>query len=109
MFFIAGASPPMYGLLPDAGGTHVAVTIDGEAVTVPASASVAAALLLAGCVPSRTTPVSHAPRAPYCMMGVCFECLVEIDGIPDRQACMIPVCDGMAIRRTARAPAEAAR
>jgi D-hydroxyproline dehydrogenase subunit gamma len=92
----------MYGLLPDAADTRVSVTIDGKAVTVPAGASVAAALLLAGSVPSRTTPVSHAPRAPYCMMGVCFECLVEIDGIPDRQACMIAAADGMTIRRAPR-------
>lgn len=33
------------------------------------------------------------------MMGVCFECLVEIDGIPNRQACMIPVREGMVVRR----------
>ena len=84
----------MYGLLPDTGSPGVSVSIDGKAVTVPAGASVAAALLLAGSLPSRTTAVSHAPRAPYCMMGVCFECLVEIDGIPDRQACMIAVTEG---------------
>jgi len=33
------------------------------------------------------------------MMGVCFECLVEIDGRPNVQACMTPVRDGMAVRR----------
>ena len=43
--------------------------------------------------------VTSAPRAPYCMMGVCFECLVEIDGKPSRQACLTPVRDGMVIKR----------
>jgi NADH dehydrogenase/NADH:ubiquinone oxidoreductase subunit G len=91
----------MYASLPDA-GAQVSVTVDGNPVSVPAGASVAAVLLLAGAIPSRTNPVSHAPRAPYCMMGVCFECLVEIDGIPERQACMIAAADGMRIRSASR-------
>lgn len=91
----------MYASLPDA-GAQVSVTVDGQPIAVPAGASVAAALLLAGAVPSRTSPVSHAPRAPYCMMGVCFECLVEIDGVPERQACMIAAAEGMRIRRAPR-------
>ena len=32
------------------------------------------------------------------MMGVCFECLVEIDGVPNRQSCLIPVREGMTVR-----------
>jgi predicted molibdopterin-dependent oxidoreductase YjgC len=95
----------MYASLPDA-GAQVSVTVDGKPVAVPAGASVAAALLLAGAVPSRTNPVSHAPRAPFCMMGVCFECLVEIDGVPERQACMIAAAEGMRIRCAARTRAE---
>ena len=48
---------------------------------------------------SRTTPVSQSLRAPYCMMGVCFECLVEIDGQGSVQSCLTPVADGMRIAR----------
>jgi predicted molibdopterin-dependent oxidoreductase YjgC len=92
----------MYAALPDPAGAQVCVRIDDQVVAVPAGASVAAALLLAGAVPSRTSAVGHAPRAPYCMMGVCFECLVEIDGMPERQACMITVTDGMQVRRPPR-------
>jgi succinate dehydrogenase/fumarate reductase-like Fe-S protein len=47
----------------------------------------------------RETAVSGGPRNPYCMMGVCFDCLVEIDGVPNRQGCMVAVRDGMRIRR----------
>lgn len=90
----------MYRLLPDAGERTVSVTVDGSTVAVPAGASAAAALLLADAIPSRASAVSQAPRAPYCMMGVCFECLVEIDGIADRQACMVAAVEGMTIRRT---------
>lgn len=61
--------------------------------------SVAAALLTQGARDFRSSIVGNVSRAPYCMMGVCFECLVEIDGVPARQSCMVPVRDGMHIRR----------
>jgi NADH dehydrogenase/NADH:ubiquinone oxidoreductase subunit G len=41
--------------------------------------------------------VSGAPRAPYCLMGVCFECLVTVDGVGSRQGCLVPVREGMVI------------
>lgn len=68
---------------------------------VPLSAregdTVAATLLAAGHSMFRATPVSGNPRGPYCMMGVCFDCLVEIDGRPNRQACQVLVRDGMSV------------
>jgi len=83
----------------------VRVDIEGTTVTVDAGTSVAAALLQSEAPFTRTTPVKGAQRAPYCMMGVCFDCLVEIDGIPNRQACMLTVVEGMRIRRQRGAPA----
>ena len=77
----------------------VAVDFEGERLEVGTDETVAAALLAAGAGHTRTTPVSGSPRAPYCMMGVCFDCLVEIDGVPNQQACMIRVREGMRIRR----------
>jgi predicted molibdopterin-dependent oxidoreductase YjgC len=75
----------------------VNLTFNDQPLTVPAGISVAAALLQSGINRFRTTPVSESPRAPYCMMGVCFECLVQIDGVPNRQSCLIDVADGMRI------------
>ena len=75
----------------------VTLFIDGKAVTARATDSVAAALLAAGLDHCRTTPVSGAPRAPYCMMGVCFDCLVTIDGVGNRQACLERVSEGMRV------------
>ena len=77
----------------------VALIVDGAPVGAEAGDSVAAALLLAGISPFRTTAVSGAPRAPYCMIGHCFDCLVEIDGEPNRQACLEIVHEGMQVRR----------
>ena len=87
----------MFRRLPEAAGETIAVTINGARAEARAGDTVAAALLAAGITSCRTTPVSGAPRAPYCLMGVCFECLVSIDGIGNRQACLIPVRDGMRI------------
>ena len=73
-----------------------------SAVSARAGDTVAAALLAAGLDHCRTTPVSGAPRAPYCMMGVCFECLVTIDGVGNRQGCLVPVREGMRDRDRSR-------
>lgn len=76
---------------------NVVISVDGARVTARAGDTVAAALLAAGLTSTRTTPVSGAPRAPYCMMGVCFECLVTIDDVGNRQGCLVPVSDGMRV------------
>jgi sarcosine oxidase subunit alpha len=98
----------MFQRLPDAGDLAVAMTIDGKPVKARAGDTVAAALFAAGIDHCRTTPVSGAPRAPYCMMGVCFECLVTIDGVGNRQACLVPVQEGMSVE-TQRGKREIAR
>jgi D-hydroxyproline dehydrogenase subunit gamma len=89
----------MFRRRPDSRAATVTVTVEGRPVQVPQGASAAAAVLLAGLDSIRETPVGGVPRAPYCMMGVCFDCLAEIDGVPNRQSCMVTVVSGMAIRR----------
>ncbi|MBY4676177.1 (2Fe-2S)-binding protein [Marinobacterium arenosum] len=76
----------------------VQLQIEGETVSVPVGYTVAAALLAQGHRRTRQSPVDGGPRAPYCMMGVCYECLVEIDGQRNQQACMREVSQGMQIR-----------
>ena len=82
----------------DEGTASVLIEFNGAPLRVPAHCSVAAALLAAGVSRFRATPVSGAPRAPYCMMGVCFDCLMEIDGQPSRQGCLVTVAEGMQVR-----------
>lgn len=89
----------MFRRRPSDAAATVTLTVDGETVSVRPGESVAAALLLAGRTQTRATAVSGAPRGPYCMMGVCFECLVSIDGVGNRQACMVEVKDGMRVER----------
>jgi hypothetical protein len=95
-------SKPLFRVLPPATASlaDVPLTIwfNDEQLSVPRGRSVAAALLSAGVRHFRSTPVSGTSRGPYCMMGACFECLVEIDGVPSRQSCLVNVQDGMRIR-----------
>ncbi|MCK4674547.1 MAG: (2Fe-2S)-binding protein [Gammaproteobacteria bacterium] len=76
---------------------QVSIFIDGEPFAVPADETVAAAVLASGFRQTRTTPISNAARAPFCLMGVCYECLMVIDGQPNQRACRKTVADGMCI------------
>ncbi len=95
----------MFVRLPDLAGEFIEFFVDGQPCTARAGDTVAAALLAAGHLACRNTPVSGAPRGPYCLMGMCFECLATVDGRPNQQGCMIAVASGMRVetQRGARA------
>lgn len=84
---------------PPPDGHTITILVDGTPIVAREGDSVAAALLAAGLMVTRTTPVRGAPRGPYCMMGACFDCLAVIDDVASRQACMTLVRDGMRIDR----------
>lgn len=77
----------------------IQIFVDQRPLNCRAGDSVAAALLAADIDACRETVVSGSARGPYCMMGVCYDCLVQIDGIANRQGCMTPVSEGMQVRR----------
>lgn len=71
--------------------------VNGVEHQVPMQSSVASALHYLGYLATRAHPVSGEPRAPFCHMGVCFECLVSIDGQPQQRACLTQVTPNMSI------------
>ena len=77
----------------------VTIQFEGRDLKVRKGLTIAAALLESGISHFRETPVTNSPRAPYCMMGVCFECLVVVDAMANQQSCMMQVQDGMKIER----------
>ena len=87
----------MFRRIHDTDAATVAITIEGRSVAARDGDTVAAAMLTAGFDHTRTTPLSASRRGPYCMMGACFECLVEIDGIANQQACQTLVREGMVV------------
>lgn len=76
----------------------IEIFVEGQVVSAREGETLAVALLNAGVVPFRHTPVSGQPRAPLCLMGVCFDCLVEVDGAQNVQSCMVQVRAGMQVR-----------
>jgi D-hydroxyproline dehydrogenase subunit alpha len=66
--------------------------------------SLAAALTAAGILGLRRTD-KGAPRGVFCGMGVCFDCLVTVDGRPGQRACLTKVEAGLQVR--SQLPAEA--
>ncbi len=77
----------------------VLFTFEGKEIAARAGDTVACALLQAGITAFRASVVSGEPRAPYCMMGVCFDCLAVVDGVPNRQTCLEQVRPGMVVER----------
>jgi predicted molibdopterin-dependent oxidoreductase YjgC len=78
------------------------IQVDGEPVQAYAGESVATVLLALGRRTFRHTE-QGAPRGLYCGMGVCFDCLVTVDGVENVRACMTPVAEGMVIATGRRA------
>ncbi len=84
--------------LPRAGGGEtVAVMVDGQAVDAYPGETVATVLLALGRQTFRHTDRLHSPRGLFCGMGVCFDCLVTIDGQANVRPCMTRVEAGMVV------------
>ncbi|NKC23310.1 (2Fe-2S)-binding protein [Ochrobactrum oryzae] len=76
----------------------VAFSFDGRPMRGRNGDTLAASLLANGVSAFRKTPISGSVRGPYCLMGVCFECLVVVDGVGNRQACLTPLREGMVVK-----------
>ncbi|MFI6282561.1 (2Fe-2S)-binding protein [Streptomyces sp. NPDC050988] len=79
-------------------GPAFTVTFDGREITVLPGQTVAAALWSAGITSWRTTRGSGEPRGVFCGIGVCFDCLVSVNGRVNQRACLVPAEAGDVIR-----------
>ncbi len=86
-------------ILPGAG---VTLFVDGEPVQARRGQTVATALLAQGRRVLRHTRNGGNPRGLFCAMGVCFDCVMTIDGLQGTRACMTRVEDGMQVRTPTR-------
>src|SRR3954451_20847607 len=76
-------------------GAQVSLTVDGEPLMAYLGETLAAAMLADGRRTLRRSPRSGSPRGVFCGMGICYECLMVVDGRPNVRACMTPVSEGM--------------
>ena len=73
------------------------MTIDGREVTARPGQSVGAALVDAGIRSWRAARRSGRPRGLFCGIGVCYDCLITVDGVPNQRACLVPAADGLTL------------
>lgn len=78
-------------------GTAVTFFVDGEPVEARRGQTLAAALITSGRAVLRHTRHAGKPRGLFCAMGVCFDCVMTVDGRTGVRACMAKVEDGMRV------------
>lgn len=71
---------------------------DNRPVPFAAGQSIGAALVAAGLRSWRTTRNAGRPRGVFCGIGVCFDCLIVVDGTPNQRACLVPASSGAVVR-----------
>lgn len=78
-------------------GRKITLQVDGRACAAHQGETVHAALTAGGIRILRVAGKTGESRGVFCGMGICYECRVTIDGIPDQRACMTLALDGMQI------------
>jgi succinate dehydrogenase/fumarate reductase-like Fe-S protein len=78
-------------------GSDIVFVCDGDVVPAHAGETVATALLAVGRRTLRRSPRSGEARGLFCAMGICFDCVMKIDGQTGLRACLTPVLDGMVV------------
>jgi predicted molibdopterin-dependent oxidoreductase YjgC len=78
-------------------GQKVRIFVNGLEIVAYEGETVLAALIAAGRRTLRQSLHHGEGRGAFCGMGLCYECLVSIDGRPNQRACMTPVKDLMEI------------
>jgi len=82
------------------------LTFDGRSVPARPGQSVGAALTDAGIRSWRTTRRQGRPRGLFCGIGVCYDCLITVDGRPNQRACLTPARPGLRLESGATAPSD---
>lgn len=72
----------------------ITITLDGRPVTGRCGQTVAGVMLAAGIQQWRRTSVGGTPRGVFCGIGVCFDCIVTVNGMRDVRACLRRAQDG---------------
>ncbi len=81
-------------------GEPFTIHVNGSPVIAYPGETIAAVLLAQGWRMFRHTPLSGEPRGPFCGMGLCFDCLVTVNGQPNVRACLTLAQPGDQVERT---------
>jgi sarcosine oxidase subunit alpha len=78
-------------------GAEVEIIVDGEPLKAYEGESIAAAILVTGRRSLRTTSKTKEKRGLYCSIGICFDCGMTINNIPNIRTCQTKVEKGMIV------------
>lgn len=78
-------------------GASFRIEVDGVSIPAYEGETVASAILAHGSRVLRRTRLKDSPRGLFCGIGVCYDCLVVIDGTPNLRACMAPATPGLRV------------
>lgn len=96
-FLLPASSDPIRPAGGGAGGGGIRIEVDGLAVDGLAGQTIAGVLLGSGTLAWRTTSKNARPRGVFCGIGVCYDCLVVVNGQRDVRACQRRAADGDAV------------
>lgn len=82
-------------------GQPFQIRVNGAAVTAYPGETIAAALLAAGWLFFHRSALTGEPRGPFCGMGLCYDCLVTLNGRPNVRACATLARPGDVVERQA--------
>ena len=87
----------------DRSGSPITLSFDGRPIPAVVGDSVGAALTRAGVRSWRTTRRRGRPRGLFCGIGICYDCLLTVDGSANQRACLVPAADGMVVQSISEA------
>ena len=82
--------------------THkITFTFNGQEFSCESGQSIAAALIAANNRELRTTRFENQPRSIFCGIGICYDCVVVIDGVANQRSCLVIAKPGMKVESSA--------
>jgi hypothetical protein len=87
----------------DRSGSPITLSFDGRPIPAVVGDSVGAALTRAGVRSWRTTRRRGRPRGLFCGIGICYDCLLTVDGSANQRACLVRAADGMVVQSISEA------
>ena len=75
-------------------GRQFEIIVDGEKIIAYGGETIAGALIANGRRAFRHTAKKHEPRGMYCGIGVCYECMMIVNGVPNTLTCQTMATPG---------------
>lgn len=76
---------------------RISFTFNGDEFSCESGQSIAAALIASGTRELRTTRFGNEPRSIFCGIGICYDCVVVVDGVANQRSCLIEAKQGMKV------------